>query len=70
MPGAAMSGHLTGVVSITDILNLYARATGLNPEDPVERRRQRRRSSSSSFLSVRGSLDSARSSSLDIREKR
>ena len=70
MPGAAMSGHLSGVVSLTDILNLYARASGLHPEDPFERRRQRRRSSSSSFLSVRGSLDSARSSSVDIRERR
>ncbi|KAL9015921.1 MAG: hypothetical protein Q9185_006711 [Variospora sp. 1 TL-2023] len=64
MPGANMGGRLAGVVSLTDILNLFARASGLHPTDPDERRRQRRRSSSSSMM--RGSLDSARSSSLDI----
>ncbi|KAL8677207.1 MAG: hypothetical protein Q9186_006349 [Xanthomendoza sp. 1 TL-2023] len=66
LPGANLAGRLAGVVSLTDILNLFARATGLHPTDPDERRRQRRRSSSSSVL--RGSLDSARSSSLDVRE--
>ncbi|KAI4288206.1 MAG: hypothetical protein L6R35_002531 [Caloplaca aegaea] len=64
MPGANMGGRLAGVVSLTDILNLFARASGLHPTDPDERRRQRRRSSSSSMM--RGSLDSARSSSLDV----
>lgn len=64
LPGANMGGRLAGVVSLTDILNLFARATGLHPTDPDERRRQRRRSSSSSMM--RGSLDSARSSSLDV----
>ncbi|KAI4163735.1 MAG: hypothetical protein LQ348_007837, partial [Seirophora lacunosa] len=64
LPGANMAGRLAGVVSLTDILNLFARASGLHPTDPDERRRQRRRSSSSSMM--RGSLDSARSSSLDV----
>ncbi|KAI4193430.1 MAG: hypothetical protein LQ346_003926 [Caloplaca aetnensis] len=64
LPGANMGGRLAGVVSLTDILNLFARASGLHPTDPDERRRQRRRSSSSSMM--RGSLDSARSSSLDV----
>ncbi|KAI4165020.1 MAG: hypothetical protein LQ342_001296 [Letrouitia transgressa] len=64
LPGAHMAGHLSGVVSLTDILNLFARASGLHPTDPDERRRQRRRSSSSSM--VRGSLDSARSSSISV----
>ncbi|MCJ1393419.1 cell separation during budding [Xylographa bjoerkii] len=64
LPGASMSGRLSGVVSLTDVLNLFARASGLNPNDPAETRRRRRRSSSSSL--VRGSLDSARSSSVDV----
>ncbi|KAI9822442.1 MAG: cell separation during budding [Pycnora praestabilis] len=63
LPGARMSGRLSGVVSLTDILNLYARASGLHPNDPDETRKQRRRSSSSS---MRVSLDSARSSSVDL----
>jgi hypothetical protein len=66
-----MAGPLSGVVSLTDILNLYARATGLHPTDPEEARRKRRGSSSSSRSGVRGSLDSARSSVVDLsREKR
>ncbi|KAL8708044.1 MAG: hypothetical protein Q9220_007040 [cf. Caloplaca sp. 1 TL-2023] len=68
LPGLNMAGRLAGVVSLTDILNLFARASGLHPTDPDERRRQRRRSSSSSMM--RGSLDSVRSSSVDIREGR
>jgi len=54
MPGANLSGRLTGVVSLTDILNLFARSSGLSPSDPSEQRARRRRSSSSS---VRPSLD-------------
>ncbi|KAJ5238297.1 Protein sds23 [Penicillium chermesinum] len=54
LPGARLSGRLVGVVSLTDILNLHARASGLSPADPAESRR-RRRSSSSSSLSVRRS---------------
>ena len=65
MPGARLSGRLTGVVSLTDILNLFARFSGLSPEDPNEVRRHRRRSSSSS---MRVSMDSGRSSSMDPRD--
>ncbi|KAI9804126.1 MAG: hypothetical protein M1825_001528 [Sarcosagium campestre] len=65
LPGSGMSGRLTGVVSLTDILNLFARASGLSPTDPNETRERRRRSSSSSVH--RPSLDSGRSSSFDIR---
>ncbi|KAI1491742.1 sds23/moc1 [Biscogniauxia mediterranea] len=61
--GSHLSGRLTGVVTLTDILNLFARTSGLHPADPNEQRARRRRSSSSS---VRPSLDSARPS-LDIR---
>ena len=63
LPGQHMSGRLSGVVSLTDVLNLFARASGLSPHDPDEARRQRRGSSSSS---VRASIDSARSSSVDL----
>lgn len=35
-------------MSLTDVLNLCARASGLHPMDPEERRRMRRRRSSSS----------------------
>ncbi|GES60712.1 CBS domain protein [Aspergillus terreus] len=54
LPGARLSGRLVGVVSLTDILNLHARASGLSPADPAESRSRRRRSSSSS-VSVRRS---------------
>lgn len=65
LPGAHLSGRLTGVVSLTDILNLFARSSGLNPADPGEQRAMRRRSSSAS---VRPSLDGDRSrGSLDFR---
>lgn len=63
LPGAHLSGRLTGVVSLTDILNVFARSSGLHPTDPGEQRARRRRSSSSSVRpsldggSVRGSLD-------------
>ncbi|KAK3301537.1 uncharacterized protein B0H64DRAFT_414963 [Chaetomium fimeti] len=63
LPGARLSGRLTGVVSMTDILNLFAKSSGLRPLDPAEQRARRRRSSSSS---VRPSLDSARAS-IDFR---
>ncbi|KAF1950241.1 hypothetical protein CC80DRAFT_554470 [Byssothecium circinans] len=61
IPGASMSGRLSGVISLTDILNLFARASGLHPHDPDEARRARRRSSSSS---MRRSVDSSRSESM------
>ena len=70
MPGQHMSGRLSGVISLTDILNLFAKASGLHPTDPEEARRKRRGSSSSSRSGIRGSLDSARSSVVDLREKR
>jgi len=46
-PGSLM-GRLQGVVSLTDILNLFARVEGLRPAEPTEARMNRRRSSSSS----------------------
>ncbi|KAJ5736922.1 uncharacterized protein N7483_002047 [Penicillium malachiteum] len=49
LPGARLSGKLVGVVSLTDILNLHARASGLSPADPAESRRRRRSSSTSSM---------------------
>jgi len=66
LPGLHMSGRLSGVVSLTDILNLCARASGLNPLDPWEMRQSRRRSSSASLArsdregSVRSSIDEKR----------
>ncbi|PNY30030.1 Protein SDS23 [Tolypocladium capitatum] len=63
MAGARISGKLTGVISLTDILNVFAKFTGLHPADPGEQRARRRRSSSSS---VRPSLESSRAS-LDTR---
>lgn len=63
LPGSGLSGRLIGVVTLTDVLNLFARTTGLHPTDPSEQRARRRRSSSSS---LRPSLDSSRAS-LDIR---
>ncbi|KAL4936518.1 hypothetical protein BDV06DRAFT_204862 [Aspergillus oleicola] len=54
LPGTRLSGRLVGVVSLTDVLNLHARASGLSPADPAESRSRRRRSSSSS-ISVRRS---------------
>lgn len=61
LPGASLSGRLSGVISLTDVLNLFARASGLHPHDPDEARRARRRSSSSS---MRRSVDSSRSESM------
>ncbi len=61
-----ISGRLTGVISLTDILNLFARQSGLHPSDPNDQRQRRRRSSSSS---LRPSMDFGRSSvsSVDMR---
>jgi hypothetical protein len=64
LPGSRISGHLTGVISLTDILNLFARQSGLKPLSPDNQRSRRRRSSSSS---IRPSIDSARASSIDLR---
>lgn len=57
LPGAHLSGHLVGVISLTDILNLFARASGLHTLDPNEIRKSRRASSSSTSSSVRRSGD-------------
>ncbi|PLN81287.1 CBS domain protein [Aspergillus taichungensis] len=59
LPGGRLSGSLVGVVSLTDILHLYARASGLSPLNPAETRSRHRRSSSSS-VSVRRSGDIGR----------
>ena len=48
LPGMRMSGRLVGVVSLTDILILFAKAGGLSVADPADIRMRRRRSSSSS----------------------
>lgn len=64
MMGARMSGRLSGVISLTDILNLFAKSTGLNPTDPSAQRARRRKSSTSS---MRASIDSARAGSVDLR---
>lgn len=62
LPGQNMSGRLSGVVSLTDVLNLFAKASGLDPREPDDARRRRRSSSSS----VRSSADMSRSST-DLR---
>ena len=54
LPGAKISGRLVGVVSLTDILIRFAKASGLETADPSEIRTGRRRSSSSS---MRKSID-------------
>jgi CBS domain-containing protein len=59
MGGARISGRLNGVISLTDVLNIFAKSTGLHPSDPGEQRARRRRSSS---CSVRPSIDGARPS--------
>ncbi|KAI5303795.1 cell separation during budding [Ascosphaera pollenicola] len=59
MPGARLSGKLVGMVSLTDVLNLYARASGLSPLDPNISRSRRRRTSSSSSVGVKKSGDLA-----------
>ena len=48
LPGMRISGRLVGVVSLTDILILFAKAGGLSVADPADIRMRRRRSSSSS----------------------
>ncbi|KEY64746.1 hypothetical protein S7711_05398 [Stachybotrys chartarum IBT 7711] len=60
MAGARISGRLNGVISLTDILNLFAKFSGLHPADPWEQRMRRRRSSSGS---IRPTTESGRPSS-------
>lgn len=64
MMGARMSGRLSGVISLTDILNIFARASGLKPTEPSIQRERRRKSSTSS---MRASLDSLRAGSTELR---
>lgn len=59
MPGKGISGKLTGVVSLTDVLNLFARQSGLIVGEPGSDRSRRRRSSS---ISTRRSLEGGRAS--------
>ncbi len=69
-PGARISGKLTGVVSLTDVLNLFARQSGMVTQDPSEERQYRRRSvsvSSTNSRSARASMDGGRGSSIDMR---
>jgi CBS domain-containing protein len=49
----SLSGKLIGIVYLTDILNVFAKSSGLNPSDPGDQRARRRRSSS---ISVRPKL--------------
>ena len=58
LPGAKISGRLVGVVSLTDILILFAKASGLSVMNPGDIRKGRRRSSSSSVH--RPSVDMSR----------
>jgi CBS domain-containing protein len=60
LPGANISGRLVGVVSLTDVLILFAKASGLSVMDPSDIRKGRRRSSSSSVH--RPSVDLSRPS--------
>jgi CBS domain-containing protein len=60
LPGAKISGRLVGVVSLTDVLILFAKASGLSVMNPDEIRKGRRRSSSSSIH--RPSIDMSRPS--------
>ena len=48
----ALHGQLLGVVSLTDVLNLFARESGLDTHMPDEARNRRRRASSSSTAST------------------
>lgn len=64
---AGISGRLTGVISLTDILNLFARQSGLHPSDPNDQRQRRRQSSSSS---LRPSMDFARGSRSSVELRR
>lgn len=63
LSGMNLSGRLSGVITLTDILNLFAKSSGLKPSDPNEQRARRRRSSSAS---LRPSLDASRTGT-DIR---
>jgi len=67
MIGACLSGKLSGVVTLTDILNAFAKSSGLNPCDPSEQRARRRRSSTSS---MRASIEVLRASNAEAQAQR
>uniref|UniRef100_A0A060TB37 ARAD1D24860p n=1 Tax=Blastobotrys adeninivorans TaxID=409370 RepID=A0A060TB37_BLAAD len=50
---SSVGGHLEGVISLTDIIHLFARRAGKDSLDPGAARQQRRRSSSSSVRPTR-----------------
>ncbi|KAF7325854.1 hypothetical protein MKEN_00436100 [Mycena kentingensis (nom. inval.)] len=60
VPTTRMSGNLTGIVSIVDILSLFARMAHLDV-DPARMQRHRRASSASSHSNRSGSRSSSRS---------
>ncbi|KAI0266126.1 hypothetical protein BC834DRAFT_824223 [Gloeopeniophorella convolvens] len=63
-PSAVMRGNLCGVVSIGDILSLFARIANIPDVDPARMQRHRRASSASSHGSTSGAFsDLARSTS-------
>lgn len=64
---SGISGRLTGVITLTDILNLFARQSGLHPSDPNDQRQRRRRSSSSS---LRPNIDFGRGSRSSVELRR
>ncbi|KAH6917799.1 hypothetical protein BKA70DRAFT_1415845 [Coprinopsis sp. MPI-PUGE-AT-0042] len=66
--GPSAMGNLCGIVSIVDILALFAKLAGIRNVDPTEMQRHRRQSSSSSHSSgSRGSVARSRSNSVNIR---
>ncbi|KAF8524264.1 hypothetical protein BU17DRAFT_84861 [Hysterangium stoloniferum] len=50
-PGSPMGGYLRGVVSVVDVLSIFARLCGVPEVDPTRMQRQRRASSSSTSSS-------------------
>lgn len=63
--GPAAVGNLCGIVSIVDILALFAKLAGITNVDPTEMQRHRRQSSSSSVSS--NPIARSRSNSVNIR---
>jgi len=55
-PSTGLRGNLSGVVSIVDILSLFARIASIPDVDPGKMQRHRRASSASSHGSVSGNL--------------
>ncbi|PPQ84912.1 hypothetical protein CVT25_004580 [Psilocybe cyanescens] len=59
----SFQGNLTGIVSVVDILSLFARAAKIENIDPTQMQRHRRASSASSSLSDRDLFNRSRSNS-------